>query len=306
MTDGQRCAKSLAEVDQVIERDPLAAVDRGGPVGVLARRSRIARPDGQGHALGEQLGIEQALAQPDLVVARLERRVALDRALQRARRERLDRVLDMTSRGRRTGGRDRGAVVPDWGGSRPESSERRRGSSSCARTRGYDGAMDGQRPTPRPQANAGSTGRRRTAIAATDQPAVPAGGGEPGAAGQGSPARVARGGDRGGSRRRPRDHRRGWAPDDDRRAPRHRRACWAGWSARWSGSAGARRRIASGAGCSRPAWPSAASHSARSDCGSSPARRAAHSTPSRTSRKSFGALVPLEVALAAGFAWWRA
>src|SRR5688572_28092437 len=47
----------LAQRDQVVERYALASIERRVPVGVLARRTRIAGREGDGDAIGEELGI---------------------------------------------------------------------------------------------------------------------------------------------------------------------------------------------------------------------------------------------------------
>src|SRR5688572_23008485 len=74
-----RRAEPLAQVDQVIERDALAAVHRRRPVGVFAGGRRVIRRDRVRDALREQLGIVEPLAKTDLVVAVTERGIPLDR-----------------------------------------------------------------------------------------------------------------------------------------------------------------------------------------------------------------------------------
>ena len=109
--------QALAQVDEVIERDALAPVDRHDLLGVLAHGTRVVLATAAASRSASRVGVMQATAEPDLVVAGAAA-WGRGRSRPRARARR-------AGRGSRIAGRRRGRTtrwspggMPRLGGSR--------------------------------------------------------------------------------------------------------------------------------------------------------------------------------------------
>ena len=246
----RRRAKALAQVDEVVERDALAAVDGDGPVGVLAHGRRVVCRDGRRRRARRAARHPAGAAQADLVVALAQRRIALDRDRQGPCGQLSARRRGSVGPPRRTGGQVARRTAEAWVAHDRESSARLGASPvghaddpaatmRCRRDETANPSAEGPGERRLPGRPRNAIGRRTAGRAGADGPTAVASRHAGHALARGvavASRRVV-----GAPRRSPSA---GGAPADHRRTARRRRAL--GWAVgrRWSSRPAARCRPA--------------------------------------------------------------
>ena len=82
-------AEALADRDQVVHGHPAAPIQRSAPFCPLGGETRLPARDGQRDPIEVDGGVAEEVAQPDFVVSRPQRRIAIHGRFEGARRDRV-------------------------------------------------------------------------------------------------------------------------------------------------------------------------------------------------------------------------